>query len=247
MPDVASQLFASPALIGLIFVVVMFGAFVQAGLGMGFGQAAAPLLALIDPHLVPAPVLLIGFATAAWGAWREREQIVWNEVWTGCAGRLGGVLIAMAVLLVLPDRKTFMLVFGILIAISVAMSAMGWRLRFSRTNLVSMATVSGLTGTITSIGAPPLAIVYAHRDPRQARPTLSAFFAFGCALSLGGLFATGWAGPGDLTLAVMMIPSMIVGTLTAWLIKDRFDRRYRPLLLILAGAAAVMLIFRGIS
>ena len=247
MPEVASQILGSPALIVLVFAVVMFGAFVQAGLGMGFGQAAAPLLALIDPHLVPGPVLMIGFATAAWGAWRERSQIAWNEVWTGGAGRLAGVLVAMAVLLVLPDRKTFMLVFSLLIAISVAMSAMGWRLRFSRVNLLSMATVSGLTGTITSIGAPPLAIVYADRNPRQARPTLSAFFTLGCALSLGGLFATGWTGPGDLTLALMMVPPMIAGTLVAWMIKDRFDRRYRPLLLILAGAAAVMLVARGLS
>lgn len=247
MPDVAYHLLGSPTLLGLVFVVVMFGAFVQAGLGMGFGQAAAPLLALIDPHLVPGPVLMLGLVTALWGAWRERPRIVWNEVGTGSVGRAAGALAAVAVLSVLPDRKTFMLIFGLLIALSVIMTVAGWRLLFTRLNLIAMGTISGLTGTITSIGAPPLAIVYADREPADARPTLSAFFAIGCAISLAGLFAAGWSGPGDVTLAALMIPPMIAGTLVAGLVKNRFDRRYRPLLLLLAGSAAIILIARGIS
>ncbi len=246
MPESAYQILASPALIVLVFVVVMFGAFVQAGLGMGFGQAAAPLLALIDPQLVPGPVLMIGFATACWGAWREREQIVWSEVWTGSIGRIFGAAAATAVLAILTGRNTFMLIFGVLIGVSVLISAAGWRLPFNRTNLVAMASISGLTGTITSIGAPPLAIVYANQDPKQARPTLSAFFAFGCAISLAGLFITGWSKPSDISVAILMAPAMIAGTIIAGLVKDRFDKRYRGLLLALAGAAAIVLIARGL-
>lgn len=247
MAENIHQLLASPALVGLVFAVVMFAAIVQAGLGMGFGQAAAPLLALIDPHMVPGPVLMIGLATAFWGAWREREQIIWNEVWTGWTGRVFGVFAAVIVLAFLPDRKTFMLVFGLLIGLSVAMSTIGWRLRFNRKNLAAMATVSGLTGTITSIGAPPMAIVYADRDPLAARPTLSAFFALGCAVSIAGLFATGWSGPGDAVLALLLVPPMVAGTIVASMLKERFDRRYRPLLLGVAGAAAVLLVIRGLS
>ncbi|MEZ5811752.1 MAG: TSUP family transporter [Rhizobiaceae bacterium] len=247
MSDNVVQLLGSPGLVGLVFVIVMFGALVQAGLGMGFGQVVAPLLALIDPHLVPGPVLMIGLVTATLGALREREGIVWGEVGTGVAGRLAGVIAAVAVLAVLPDRKTFMLVFGLLIAASVVMSLAGWKLAFSRRNLLAMSAVSGLTGTVTSIGAPPLAIVYAGREPRAARPTLSAYFALGIVLSLAGLFASGWAGPGDVATALLLVPPMLAGILVARLVQDRFDRRYRPLLLILAGAASVLLIMRGLS
>ncbi|MEX0346969.1 MAG: TSUP family transporter [Rhizobiaceae bacterium] len=246
MPDTIVQILGSPALIGLVVVVVMFGAFVQAGLGMGFGQAAAPLLALIDPQLVPGPVLMLGFATACWGAWRERKQIVWSQVWTGCTGRFLGAAAATVVLAYLTDRDVFMLIFGLLIGVSVIMSAAGWRLPFNRTNLVVMSGVSGLTGTITSIGAPPLAIVYADRNPKHARPTLSAFFAFGCAISLAGLFVSGWSKPSDITVAIMMVPPMVAGTVAAWLVKDRFDKRYRGLLLLLAGGATIVLVARGL-
>ncbi len=246
MPETAYQILGSPTLVALVVVVVMFGAFVQAGLGMGFGQAAAPLLALIDPQLVPGPVLMIGFATACWGAWRERGQIVWSEVWTGCGGRLFGAIAATAVLAYLTDRNMFMLVFGLMIGASVIISAAGWRLHFNRTNLFAMASVSGLTGTITSIGAPPLAIVYADREPKSARPTLSAFFAIGCAISLAGLFVTGWSKPSDLSLALLMVPAMIAGTMVARLARERFDKRYRGLLLLLAGSAAIILVARGL-
>lgn len=247
MSDSILQLLGSPALVGLIFAIVVFGAMVQAGLGMGFGQVVAPLLALIDPHLVPGPVLMIGLVTATLGALRERDGIVWGEVGTGVVGRLAGVVAAVAVLAVLPDRKTFMLVFGLLIAASVVMSVAGWKLAFSHRNLFGMSAVSGLTGTVTSIGAPPLAIVYAEREPRTARPTLSAYFALGIVLSLAGLFASGWAGPGDVATALLLVPPMLVGTLIARFARDRFDRRYRPLLLLLAGTASVLLILRGLS
>ncbi len=246
MLEAASNLLSSPALAGLVVAVILFGAMVQAGLGMGFGQAAAPLLALIDPHLVPGPVLMLGFVTATWGAWQERELIAWSEVGTGLGGRLTGAAAAVAALAMLPDRKTFMLVFGLMIAVSVIMSVAGWRMAFNRVNLMAMGALSGLTGTITSIGAPPLAIVYASREAKTARPTLSAFFSAGCLISLTGLFASGWSGPGDILLAAMMAPPMIAGTVLAWRLKGKFDKRYRPLLLGLAGTAAITLIARGL-
>ncbi|MGI9401798.1 MAG: TSUP family transporter, partial [Rhizobiaceae bacterium] len=94
--DVAAT--GSVWLIAAIFLVVFLAAIVQAGLGMGFGLLAAPLLALVNPELVPAPSLILGFLTAAWGAWRERGGIVWNEVGIGVIGRAAGVGIATFVL-----------------------------------------------------------------------------------------------------------------------------------------------------
>ena len=108
-----------PWLILAAFVIVLAASIVQAGLGMGFGLTAAPLLALIDPHLVPVPTLIIGMVTAGMGGWRERGSIIWPEVGIGIAGRLIGVACGALVLSQLVDRKAFMLVFGIMVAIAV--------------------------------------------------------------------------------------------------------------------------------
>ncbi|OYX42253.1 MAG: hypothetical protein B7Z02_12560 [Rhodobacterales bacterium 32-67-9] len=238
---------ASPALAALVLVIVFAASLVQFGLGMGFGLTAAPLLALIDPMLVPVPALFIGFLTSSWGAWRERGAIRWAEVVPAAFGRLVGVALAAAVLSVAITREAFSLVFGIFVGLAVLLSVTGWRLDFSRRNLVAMAVVSGVMGTITSVGAPPLAIVYQARPAREARPTLAAFFAIGCAISLAGLFATGWATGRDAGLALMMLPGVVAGAVVARRIGTRLDSRYRPLLLTVAGLASALLILRGVA
>ncbi|PWV98908.1 hypothetical protein DFR52_104199 [Hoeflea marina] len=246
IPD-TFPLIDQPLLLVLAFVIVLAASVVQAGLGMGFGLTAAPLLALIDPHLVPVPTLMIGMVTAGAGAWRERDAISWPEVGTGLAGRFIGVASGTYVLSQLTDRKGFMLVFGIMVAVAVVLSMGGWRLKFSRVSLVAMGWVSGLMGTITSVGAPPLAMIYQDHNPREARPTLAAFFAFGCAFSLSGLALSGWAGPDDVWLALAMVPPMLVGIWVARFLGGRFDRRFRSALMAISGVAAAILIIRGLA
>jgi uncharacterized membrane protein YfcA len=242
-----AHLVSSPGLLAAVLAVVFVAAIVQVGLGMGFGLTAAPLLALIDPGLVPAPTLFLGLATASWGAWRERDAIAWREVGTGVPGRIVGVAAGAALLAVMPGRAGFDLAFGAMIAVAVALSLSGRRIAFSAKSLLGMSTLSGLMGTLTSVGAPPLALIYQDRPARQARPTLAAFFAVGCCLSLLGLWLAGWAGPAELGLALLMAPAMLAGVAVAGRLKGRLDRRYRPALLSVAGLAALVLIARGLS
>jgi uncharacterized membrane protein YfcA len=247
---VSAEAFAgllSPTVAAAALALAAAAAFVQAGFGVGFGLVAAPLLALLDPALAPAPVIWLGATTAALSAWRERAGIVWGEVGTGLAGRVAGVALATAVLAALPDREAFAALFGALTLAAVALSAAGWRMRFSRGRLVGMATLSGLMGTITSIGAPPMAILYAERAPAAARPTLQAFFALGAGASLVGLHASGWADWRDPARALLLAPGMLAGVALARRHADRLERRWRPALLALAGCAAAALVARGLA
>ena len=58
-----------------------------------------------------------------------------------------------------------------------------------------------MAGTATSIGGPPLAILYQHHHPGVLRPTLAAYFAIGAALSLVGLGVAGQLDSGVALLA----------------------------------------------
>lgn len=247
MPFLELPLFDTPFVVVLVALVVIAGAIVQSGLGMGFGLTAAPLLALIDPVLVPAPSLFIGLVTGAVVAVRERAGIDWAEVGIGSAGRVTGVVLGTMLLAHIGDGHLFQVAFGLLVGLAVLLSAGGWRLAFSWRSLSAMGVVSGLMGTITSVGAPPLAIIYQDREPVSARPTLAAFFSIGCGLSMAGLALTGWMGWHDLLLGFMMLPPMVLGFLIATRFNGRFDRRYRPALLAIAGFAALGLIWRGLA
>ena len=227
--------------------IVFAASVVQFGLGMGFGMVAAPLLAVLDPELVPVPTLILGLATATLAALRERQAIRWGEVWTGVAGRAVGAALAALILVRLADRDTFGLVFGLMIGLALAMSVAGVRLPFTRAGLVSLSALSGLMGTITSVGAPPMAIIYQDRPGAEARPTLSAFFAIGCVLSLAGLWAAGWLGWREVMLAALMVPGMLAGYAVSGRLRGRFDRRYRGALLTVSGLAACILVLRGLA
>lgn len=237
---------SQPWVMAAVTLIVAMGAIVQAGLGMGYAVIAAPLLALIAPDLVPVPTLWMGFATSAYGAWSDRRGVIWSEVGVGLTGRVVGIALALLVLDWIGGGAMFSLVFGLMVGLAVVLSLGGWRLEFNRVSLVGMAAVSGLMATISSVGAPPLAMIYQSRPSAAARPTLAAFFAIGVAMSLAALHATGHAGWREIWLAGMMVPPMVVGTIIGRRMRGRFDNRYRPFLLGISGAAAVILILRGL-
>ena len=241
------QVFQSYWIAIAVVAIVFAGSIVQAGLGMGFGLTVAPILALLDPVLVPVSALYLGTATSIAGAWTERANIVWREAGTCLTGRAMGILFGLYILLGLTSLKTFSLVFGIIILFAVLLSAAGWQLALNLRNLFAMGVVSGFTGVITSVGAPPLALIYQSQPATKSRATLATFFALGGAISLIVLYV---AGRGKLThfwLALFMAPAAIAGTLAGRRLKSGFDRRYRVFLLGIAVVASLMLIYRGLS
>ncbi|RDC71423.1 sulfite exporter TauE/SafE family protein [Rhodovulum sp. 12E13] len=246
MSDV-THLLGVPWLLAAVLAVVFVAAIVQINLGMGFGLTAAPLLALLDPALVPVPTLILGLFTASLGAWREREGIAWAEVLLGAPGRMAGVAAGAGLLALITGPRPFMLAFGTLIALALILSVSGWRMPFTRGRLLAMSALSGLMGTLTSVGAPPMALLYQHRPVQTARPTMAAFFAVGCVLSLAGLALAGWARPSHVLLAAIMAPGLLAGIFAARAAGRLVDRRFRPALLAVSGVAAAILVARGLG
>jgi uncharacterized membrane protein YfcA len=231
----------------MIWVIVILGAMIQTSMGMGFGLTVGPLLALLDPSFVPGATLVLGMFTAFLAALPERKAIRWNEVGYALVGRISGVLVAVLFLSAIRGLDTFLLAFGVMILLALLLSISGWQLAFNRGSLAAMGAISGLMGTITSVGAPPLAMIYQNKDPVHARPTLSAFFAIGCLVSIIGLMIAGWFSHADIYRVGLLLPAMLLGTLIGRKLVSAIDRRYRYALWMISGIAAVQLIIRGLS
>ena len=227
--------------------IVFAGSVVQAGLGMGFGLTVAPILALLDPVLVPVSALYLGTATSIAGAFSERAHIVWKEVAICLSGRVSGTFVGLFVLLSLTSLATFSFVFGVVILFAVLLSVAGWRLALNMPNLLAVGVVSGFIGIITSVGAPPLALIYQHRPAAQSRATLATFFALGCLVSLVVLYVAGIGNLTHLWAALAMALPAIVGTWAGRRMRGGFDQRYRVFLLGIAALASLMLIYRGLA
>jgi hypothetical protein len=237
----------SVSIILAVSLLVVGASIVQAVVGMGFGLLAAPLLMLIEPAYVPGPAILIGMLSSGLGGWRERQHIVWPEVAVAAFGRLTGIVVALILLAFIATGGQFRLIFGLLVGLAVILTACGWKIRHSKLSLWGMGWLSGCMGTISAVGAPPLALIYHDRPRLQARPTLAAFFAIGCAMSAFGLAITGWLGLRELVLAISVLPAMAVGTWIGRKWSGQSNQRYRLALLGLAGIASLILIAQGID
>lgn len=227
-------------------VIVLVASAVQAVLGMGYGMVASPLLALLDPVFVPVSTIMIGFVSASLVALSARREIAVSQFVTGSLGRVIGVALALLVMLNLGSQRHYLLVFGCLTGVAVLLSVAGIRLPLNRLTLVLMAGISGLMGTITGVGAPPMAVIYQDQPARSARPTLAAFFALGCLVSV---LALGWAGRvqmRDFVICLIMIPSVLIGTTLGQRFGPHGGHWFRPAVLGVAAVSSLLLVGKAV-
>ncbi|MEZ5669089.1 MAG: sulfite exporter TauE/SafE family protein [Alphaproteobacteria bacterium] len=206
-------------------LVVALAALVQGSIGVGFGIVAAPILAVIDPVMVPGPLLVLALGLAVLLAIRERSQIRYGDLASALAGRIPASFLAGLVVGLLPPEQ-FLVIFALMILAGVGLSLSGWRVEASKRNLFIAGTASGFMGTITSVGAPPMAIVYQNVAGPQMRATIAAYFTVGAAMSIAALAAFGAFDWHDLALSVKLIPAMAIGFAVSGLAARLVDKGY---------------------
>lgn len=219
----------------LLCVTVGVGALLQASIGFGLGMIAAPVFSLVDPALAPVAVLLLAGGVTATGLLRERGRADLQGCGWALLGRLPGVLAGTLLVVALPDRYLALLIAGVVLA-GVAVSLAGYVPRQRRSSVVLAGMASGLMGTATSVGGPPMAMVWQRLRGPELRATMSAFFLTGSLMSLAALTAAGAVGAHALRGAVLLGPAAAAGVLLARPLTPLLDvRRTR----IAATAAAI--------
>ena len=229
------------ALTGLIVVI---GSTLQGSVGFGMGLLASPLLILIDPRFVPGPILLATLVLVSLLTYRERHAIDFHGIGWAMVGRVWGTA-AAALVLVLVSRDRLMLLFGVLVLAGVGMSLSRLRLAPARPVLVVAGLLSGVMGTIASIGGPPMALVYQDAPGARIRSTMSGFFLAGTILSLAALRGVGRFGLDEVRLALLMLPPILLGyVLSSWTV-GAVDRGHtRRAVLAVSGVSGVVVVIR---
>ena len=178
---------------GIVVVMVLVGGAAQSALGFGFGLLTVPVFSLIDPDLVPGPAVVFGaiallalMVEEHGGA--DRGFVAWASV-----GRLPGS-VAAGVLLSALSRSALTIVLSLLVLAGVAMSLSGWRVRGSRPTYVGAGAVSGVMGTVASIGGPPLLLTLQDRPAHELRASVAGASLIGAGMSLVVLVAFGEMG-----------------------------------------------------
>lgn len=225
-------------------LAVFTGSLTQASTGLGLGMIAAPILLLIDPRLVPGPLLALAFIVSLLIAFRERRSIDLRGLTYAVAGRVPGTVLAGLTISLLP-LATYSLLFGALVLAAVLLCATGLRVRPTPGNLLTAGFASGFMGTLTSIGAPPLAIAYQHGAAASIRSTMAAYFALGSAFSLIVLAFFGRFSVGEVFAGAVFVPPLVAGFWASGRVVPHMNqRRARLAVLWLSGLSAALLIVR---
>ncbi|MFD0058891.1 sulfite exporter TauE/SafE family protein [Streptomyces sp. NPDC127168] len=228
----------------LLSVTVGLGALLQVSVGFGLGMIAAPVFSLVDPELAPTAVLLLATGVTAAVLLRERGRADLRGCGWALAGRLPGVLAGALLVVALPARHLALLVAAVVLA-GATVSVAGYVPRQRRSSVVLAGMASGLMGTATSIGGPPMAMVWQRLGGPELRATMSAFFLAGSLMSLAALTAAGAVGAHALRGTALLTPAAVAGVLLAGPLTRRLNvRRTRAAATALAVAGAVVLVLQ---
>jgi len=223
-------------------LAVMVGALIQSTGGIGFAMFAAPIVAIVRPDLVPGPMVLAGGVISLLVAAREFRNIDFRNAGFAIGGRIPGSVVA-GLAIGLAPRATFAVLFALFVLAAVLLSVSGWRVRATPLSLAAAGFGSGVMGTLTSVGAPPMGIVMQNADPPRLRATIGAFLAAGSVVSLSVLTWAGRFGWQELRLGVALLAPIAIGFWISRPLVQRVNARaMRYLVLAISGLSALILL-----
>jgi uncharacterized protein len=228
----------------VLAVAIMLASALQASIGFGIGMFAAPIVALVDPALIPGTLIMVATLVTLMVVVREREAIDLSGTGWALLGRVPGTVAGALLLAALPHRALAIMLAAVVLG-GVVLTSSGWIPSPRRRNVVLAGATSGLLGTATAIGGPPMALVWQRSSGAKLRGTMSGFFLVGSVLSLVMLTVTGSVDKQTWWGFAVLIPAAVVGYLLSHLLNRHLNpTRLRWLAIGVSAAGAVVLIGR---
>ncbi len=232
----------------LIVVAVMFlYTFVGICAGFGGGLTAMPLITMVLPLKMAAPMsVMVGTATALYATWLSRKETDWKSALVLIVFSLAGIPVGLYALSYLPDH-IMKIGLGAFIILYSFYSLFIPRLPVydKRWIAAPMGAVAGALGAAFSTNGPPVVMYGMLRNlaPAAFRGTLNAFFTANNIAIIGGLATSGILTLSTVKLVIFCIPTMILGSLVGQYVHKRISVKvFRLMVFLLLIASGAMLI-----
>ncbi|GGO70779.1 sulfite exporter TauE/SafE family protein [Nonomuraea cavernae] len=228
-------------------LAVFVGAVVQGSVGFGLGLVGAPVLTLLDPAVMPGAIQVVNLTLPLFTLAVEWRRVDWRGVGFGMLGRLPGSVIG-GVIVVYISVYTLGVFVGVMVLVAVGLTARALSVPRNGVTVTAAGFVSGITGTATGIGGPPIALVYQSAKGAQIRATLAMFFFLSAAQSLVILAVVDRLPARALTTGATLIVPMILGFLVSGPLRRYLDGgRVRAAILLVAAISALVLIIQSLA
>lgn len=221
------------------------GAMVQSGAGLGLGLVAAPVVTLLNPSLMPGSLLVAATLLPMFTLVREARFADWRGLRWAFTGRVLGVPLGVAFVAAVPHRLLGVAV-GVMVLVAIGVTALPRRARRTPRGLVAAGLFSGAAGTATSIGGPPIALMYQREEGPMVRATLAVFFTVGAFLSLLTLAAFGQLPAAQVRAGLALTPFVVAGFAVSGPLRRYLDGgRMRAAILLVTSLSAMLLVVRS--
>ncbi|ULE34054.1 sulfite exporter TauE/SafE family protein [Mycobacterium sp. IDR2000157661] len=228
----------------IVATTILFASALQASIGFGIGLLAAPIIALVDPALIPGTLIMIATLVTLMVVVRERESIDLHGTGWALVGRVPGTIAGALLLMMLPAQGLAIML-ALVVLGGVALTSLGWIPEARRRNVMLAGVASGVFGTATAIGGPPMALVWQRNEGARLRGTMSGFFLVGSIMSIVALTATGAVTTHTVWMFAVFVPAAVLGyVLSRGLNRVLDPNRLRWMAICVSAVGAVMLIGR---
>ncbi|WP_327090968.1 sulfite exporter TauE/SafE family protein [Nonomuraea sp. NBC_01738] len=228
-------------------MAVFIGAIVQGGVGFGLGLVGAPVLTMLEPSVMPGAIQIVNMTLPLFTLAAEWRKVDWRGLGFAVMGRLPGSVIG-AYIVVYISVHTLGVFVGAMVLVAVALTARSLTVPRTPRTLTGAGFISGITGTATGIGGPPMALIYQNAKGPQIRATLAMFFFLSAAQSLAILAWVDRLPSAALTTGAILLAPMIAGFLVSAPLRRYLDGgKVRTAILIVAAASALMLITQSLT
>jgi uncharacterized protein len=232
--------------VAVVATTLVLAATVQGLVGLGLALVAAPVVTLLEPQLMPELMIWLGLMMPLVTLVREHHDIDWRGLGWSLPTRVLGTVIGVFLVAWFQPAGLGIAV-GLMVLTSVVLTVRLVEIPVKVPTLAGAGFVSGITGTATSIGGPPMAILYQHRPPHQIRSTLGVFFVLGAGMSLTGLGIAGQLERSTFLLALSMVPALVIGFGLSRVANRHVPRHHiRTGVLLVCGLSAAVVLVRSL-
>lgn len=226
---------------------IFLGSFVQSAIGFGLAVVAAPLLFLISPEYIPAPIVMVALFNSFFNAYKYRNNIAIGGLKMAIYGRVPGS-IAGGILLLYVSSSILSLWLGGMVLLAVLISLLPIRFEPTSNRMAIAGFFSGFMGTSSSIGGPPMALILQHQEASSLRGNLAAFFVFSSIISLVVQYFIGYLTWEHVRLTLPLLPMGWLGYVAAQVVVKYIAKDWiRIFTLLVCLTSGVTAIIRGLG
>jgi uncharacterized membrane protein YfcA len=234
----------------LAFCAVIFGAFIRGVSGFGLALMLAPILLIIlnSKSVVVINLILAVLSNIIVLPWGFRNVYI-KGITPMALSSLLGIPLGLWIITIIAPSTLKLLVGGVTIFFAIPL-AFGLNRVFTREAAACSVSgfFSGLLGTATSLGGPPVVLLMHNQNWRKEviHSSLAAFFLFSASCSLIALSATGFMDMRTFIFAISLLPALLAGIAAGMVAFRRINQRvFRVISLAIVVGTGILGIISG--